>query len=131
MEDGRTIVFADGIAVPLTIQKSDGGFTYDTSDLAALRHRTEQEKCDWLIYVVDCGQALHFETVFSVGRKAGYCPEDTDVDHVSFGVVLGEDKKKFKTRKGDTVRLVELLDEGLQRAEKRLTETARQNVITK
>lgn len=128
VEDGRTIVFADGISVPLTIQKSNGAFTYDTSDLAALRHRAMEENHDWLIYVVDSGQSLHFQTIFSVGRQAGYCSETTRLDHVGFGVVLGEDRKKFKTRKGDTIRLVDLLDEGLQRTWQRLTDTGRHNV---
>ena len=128
VEDGRTIVFADGISVPLTIQKSNGAFTYDTSDLAALRHRAVEEEQDWLIYVVDSGQALHFQTVFSVARLAGYCSETTRLDHVGFGVVLGEDKKKFKTRKGDTVRLVDLLDEGLHRAQQRQIDASRHNV---
>lgn len=128
VEEGRTIVFAEGISVPLTIQKSNGAFTYDTSDMAAIRHRAVEEKHDWLIYVVDSGQALHFKTIFSVARQAGYCPDSTRVDHVGFGVVLGEDKKKFKTRKGDTVRLVDLLNEGVQRARQRLIDTNRHDV---
>lgn len=125
-EEGRKVVFAKGLDVPLTIQKSDGAFTYDTSDLAALRHRVQEEKGDWLIYVVDAGQSLHFQTVFAIGREAGYyCPQRVRVDHVEFGVVLGEDKKKFKSRSGDTVRLVDLLDEGLERARKKLMEKDR------
>lgn len=103
----------------MTVQKSDGAFTYDTSDLACLRHRIQKENGDWLIYVVDAGQSLHFETIFAVGRAAGYCSKDVRIDHVRFGVVLGEDKKKFKSRSGDTVRLVDLLDEGLRRARKK------------
>jgi arginyl-tRNA synthetase len=94
--------------------------------LAALRHRVQKEKGDWLIYVVDAGQSLHFQTVFAVGREAGYySPESVRVDHIEFGVVLGEDKKKFKSRSGDTVRLVDLLDEGLERAYKKITEKDR------
>lgn len=125
------MVFADGISVPLTVQKSDGAFTYDTSDLAALRHRVREEKADWLIYVVDAGQSLHFETVFSVGRQAGYLPESVRVDHVGFGVVLGEDKKKFRSRSGDNVRLIDLLDEGLERARSKLAEKDRHTVGTR
>lgn len=128
VEDGRKVVFTEGFSVPLTIQKSDGAFTYDTSDLAALCHRVQEEKGDWLIYVVDAGQSLHFQTVFAVGRQAGYCSNSVRIDHVGFGVVLGEDKKKFRSRSGDTVRLIDLLDEGLQRAHNRLAEKDRQNV---
>lgn len=124
-EEGRKLVWAEGISVPLTVQKSDGAFTYDTSDLACLRHRIQEENGDWLIYVVDTGQSLHFETIFSVGRAAGYCSKDVRIDHVGFGVVLGEDKKKFRSRSGDTVRLVDLLDEGLHRARKKLTDEDR------
>ncbi len=90
----------EGFSVPLTVVKSDGGYTYATSDLAALRHRVEEEKADWLIYVVDAGQALHLNTVFKGGKLAGYCSDQQRIDHMGFGVVLGEDKKKFKTRSG-------------------------------
>ena len=128
VEDGRAIVFAEGISVPLTVQKANGGFTYDTSDLAALKHRVQEERGDWLIYVVDSGQSLHFQTVFKVARQAGYCSPNTRVDHVGFGVVLGEDKKKFKSRDGNTVRLVDLLDEGIERARQRLLEGNRMKV---
>merc|ERR1712192_330723 len=68
----------------------------------------------WLVYVTDAGQATHFQSIFACAEKAGYNVtgdgEKVRIDHVGFGVVLGEDKKKFKTRSGDTVRLVELLD---------------------
>ncbi len=128
-DDGRKVVFAEGHSVPLTIQKSDGAFTYDTSDMAALKYRIEEDKGDWLIYVVDAGQSLHFQTVFAVGRKAGYySAENVRVDHVGFGVVLGENRKKFRSREGDTVRLVDLLDEGLQKAHSRLIEKGRHKV---
>ena len=119
------------IQVPLTVVKSDGGYTYDTSDMAALRQRINDEKADRIIYVTDSGQAPHFHTVFACSEQAGvYDPSKTRVDHVGFGVVLGEDKKKFKTRSGDTVRLVDLLDEGIKRAEEKLIEKERQNVLT-
>ena len=121
-------MFVPGERVPLTVQKSDGGFTYDTSDIAAAKHRAEEEKGDWLIYVVDSGQSLHLESAFKAARLAGYVPESTRIDHVGFGVVLGEDKKKFKTRSGATVRLIDLLDEGLERALARLREKERDKV---
>jgi arginyl-tRNA synthetase len=123
-------MFVPGEKVPLTVQKSDGGFTYDTSDIAAAKHRAEVEKGEWLIYVVDSGQSLHLESAFKAARLAGYVPDSTRIDHVGFGVVLGEDKKKFKTRSGDTVRLIDLLDEGLERALGRLKEKERHKVLT-
>ena len=128
LEDGRKVMFVPGEKVPLTVQKSDGGFTYDTSDISAVKQRVEDEKGEWLIYVVDSGQALHLESAFKAARVAGYVPETTRIDHVGFGVVLGEDKKKFKTRSGDTVRLIDLLNEGLERAVGRLKEKERDKV---
>ncbi|KJE97100.1 rars protein [Capsaspora owczarzaki ATCC 30864] len=117
VEDGRKIMFVPDQAVPLTVEKSDGGYTYDTSDLAAIKYRIEEEHADWIIYVVDVGQSLHLETVFSAAKHVGWLdPAKVRVDHVAFGLVLGEDGKKFKTRSGDTVRLVDLLDEAVERA---------------
>lgn len=131
-EEGRKLIFPSGQKVPLTVIKSDGGYTYDTSDLTALKQRLHDEKGDWLIYVVDAGQGVHFQTIFAAGRDAGwYDPKTTRVDHIGFGVVLGEDKKKFKTRSGDTVRLIDLLDEGLKRALDKLKEKEREKVLTK
>ncbi|KAH8040821.1 hypothetical protein HPB51_012991 [Rhipicephalus microplus] len=128
-DEGRKVMFAKDMPVPLTIVKSDGGYTYDTSDMAALRHRVEQEKADWIIYVVDAGQAQHFNTVFACGQRAGYVDiSKVRLDHCCFGVVLGEDKKKFKTRSGDTVKLADLLDEGLQRSMQKLLEKERDKV---
>jgi len=132
-DDGRKIMFAPGVSIPLTVVKTDGGFTYDTSDMAALRQRVQEEQADWLIYVTDAGQATHFQSIFGCAERAGYSFLQTDqqarIDHVGFGVVLGEDKKKFKTRSGDTVRLVELLDEGLKRSREKLVEKERHKVL--
>ena len=61
-DDGRKIMFAPGCEIPLTVVKSDGGFTYDTSDMAALKQRIEEEKAEWIVYVADLGQAVHFKT---------------------------------------------------------------------
>ena len=83
-----------------------------------------------MIYVTDAGQATHFQSVIACAGKAGYIKPGVRVDHVGFGVVLGEDKKKFKTRSGDTVRLVELLDEGLKRSKEKLLEKEREKVLT-
>lgn len=131
-EHGRLIAFAPNLKVPLILLKSDGGYTYDTSDLAALHHRLFDEKGDWLIYVVDSGQGDHFKTIFGVGERVGwYHPSVKRIDHVGFGVVLGEDKKKFKTRSGDTVRLIDLMNEGLKRSMDKLIEKGRDKELTK
>ncbi|XP_021553779.1 arginine--tRNA ligase, cytoplasmic isoform X1 [Neomonachus schauinslandi] len=131
VDDGRKIVFVPGCSIPLTIVKSDGGYTYDTSDLAALKQRLFEEKADMIIYVVDSGQSVHFQTVFGAAQMAGwYDPKVTRVSHAGFGVVLGEDKKKFKTRSGETVRLIDLLEEGLKRSMDKLKEKERDKVLT-
>lgn len=122
---GRKIMWTDASPIPLIVVKSDGGFTYDTSDLAALKYRLEHDRAQWLVYVVDVGQSEHFSGVFGGARKAGlYDPATTRVDHVGFGVVLGSDRKRFKTRSGDTVRLKDLLDEGVARAKEALERKA-------
>ncbi|XP_046431493.1 arginine--tRNA ligase, cytoplasmic isoform X1 [Neodiprion fabricii] len=131
-DDGRKIMWGNepGNGIPLTIVKSDGGFTYDTSDMAAIKQRIEEEKADWLIYVTDAGQAVHFQIIKKCARRAEILTNKHRMDHVGFGVVLGEDKKKFKTRSGDTVKLTELLDEGLKRALDKLKEKERDKVLT-
>ncbi|XP_048853587.1 arginine--tRNA ligase, cytoplasmic [Brienomyrus brachyistius] len=131
LDEGRKIVFPPGQSIPLTVVKSDGGYTYDTSDLAALKQRLFSEKADIIIYVTDSGQAGHFQVIFAAGQMIGwYDPKVTRVEHAGFGVVLGEDKKKFKTRSGDTVRLMDLLDEGLRRSMDKLKEKERDKVLT-
>ncbi|XP_073335980.1 arginine--tRNA ligase, cytoplasmic [Pagrus major] len=131
MDEGRKIVFAPGQSVPLTVVKSDGGYTYDTSDLAALHNRLFDEKADIIIYITDSGQSMHFQLVFAAAQMIGwYNPQVTRVEHAGFGVVLGEDKKKFKTRSGDTVRLMDLLEEGLKRSMDKLKEKERDKVLT-
>nr|XP_020139276.1 arginine--tRNA ligase, cytoplasmic [Microcebus murinus] len=131
VDDGRKIVFVPGCSIPLTIVKSDGGYTYDTSDLAAIKQRLFEEKADMIIYVVDSGQSVHFQTIFAAAQMIGwYDPKVTRVTHAGFGVVLGEDKKKFKTRSGETVRLIDLLEEGLKRSMDKLKEKERDKVLT-
>lgn len=116
--------------IPLTVVKSDGGFTYDTSDLAAVKQRVDEEKGTRIIYVADNGQMVHFQTIFAAARRVGYAQDEVKLEHVGFGLVLGEDKKKFKTRSGDTVKLADLLDEGLQRSMAKLVEKNRQTELT-
>lgn len=110
----------EGEALPLIVQKSDGGYNYATTDLAALRYRINKDEADRIIYVTDAGQANHFSQVFQVAKRAGWIPDDVEVVHVPFGLVLGEDGKKLKTRSGETVRLRDLLDEAINRARKDL-----------
>merc|ERR1740131_703749 len=115
---------------PLIMVKSDGGFTYDTSDMAAIRQRLQDERGDWLIYVVDAGQGEHFKMIFGAAEEAGWLNRTAKrVDHVKFGVVLGEDKKKFKTRSGDTVKLSDLLDEGLKRSRQKMVDKERDKAL--
>ena len=100
------------------MQKSDGGFLYATTDLAALAHRVTVEKAQRILYVTDAGQAQHFQMVFQAARKTQIVNKtDTELVHVPFGLVLGEDGKKIKSRSGDSVKLRELLDEAVHRAE--------------
>jgi arginyl-tRNA synthetase len=111
----------DGKPLPVIVQKSDGGFNYATTDLAAIRYRFAQvpdgDGAKRVVYVTDAGQANHFAGVFQVARRAGWVPEGARLEHVPFGLVQGEDGKKLKTRAGDTVRLRDLLDEAVERAE--------------
>jgi arginyl-tRNA synthetase len=120
--DGALCVFFDDIRgpdaslTPLIVQKSDGGFGYAATDLAAIRYRVTTLHAENILYVVDARQALHFRMVFEAARRAGYLPDQVEAVHVSFGSVLGPDGKPFKTRAGDTVRLITLLDQALERA---------------
>jgi len=130
-DDGRWIMSIPDMKVPLILAKSDGGYTYDTSDMAAIKQRLTEEKADWLIYVVDGGQGDHFKQIFKGAEVAGwYNPTAKRIDHVAFGVVLGEDKKKFKTRSGETVKLADLMDEGLKRSMEKLVEKGRDNELS-
>jgi arginyl-tRNA synthetase len=106
----------DGDPVPLLIRKSDGGYGYDTTDLATIRHRIRDLAADRILYVVDSRQALHFRLIFEAARRAGWLTGDTEAVHVAFGTVLGPDGTPFKTRSGGTVRLASLLDEAVDRA---------------
>ncbi|WP_309094859.1 arginine--tRNA ligase [Streptomyces sp.] len=106
----------DGKPVPLIVQKSDGGYGYAATDLSAIRDRVFDLKADTLVYVVDARQSLHFKMVFETARRAGWLNDDVKAFQLAFGTVLGKDGKPFKTREGETVRLVDLLDEAIDRA---------------
>ncbi len=120
--EGAQVVFLDefrnkeGDAQAYIVQKQDGGYLYSTSDLAAVRYRASVLKAKRVLYVVDARQALHFQQMFTLSRKASYAPADMSLEHIGFGVMLGEDGKPFKTRSGDTVKLADLLDEAEVRA---------------
>ena len=122
-DDGAKVVFLDefknkeGEPAAFIVQKQGGGFLYASTDLACLRYRIGRLKADRLLYVVDHRQALHFEQLFTTSRKAGYLPEDVKAEFIGFGTMMGKDGKPFKTRSGDTVKLVDLLDEAINRAE--------------
>lgn len=129
VSDGAQCIFVEGFVnregepLPLMLQKSDGGYTYDTTDMAAIRQRCNDEKGDQLIYVVDAGQSSHFQMVFKAAEQAGYYdPQKVRVQHVPFGLVLGADGKKFRTRSGDTERLVDLLQAAVDQADTILKE---------
>ncbi|OLZ60577.1 MULTISPECIES: arginine--tRNA ligase [Streptomyces] len=106
----------DGNPTPLIVQKSDGGFGYAATDLSAIRDRVGNLGATELIYVVDARQSLHFKMVFETARRAGWLNDDVKAVQLAFGTVLGKDGKPFKTREGETVRLVDLLDEAIDRA---------------
>ncbi|MFE5615232.1 arginine--tRNA ligase [Streptomyces sp. NPDC056524] len=115
----------DGNPTPLIVQKSDGGFGYAATDLSAIRDRVQNLKATSLLYVVDARQSLHFKMVFETARRAGWLNEDVKAVQLAFGTVLGKDGKPFKTREGETVRLVDLLDEAIDRAASVVREKAR------
>ncbi len=110
----------DGEPLPLIVRKQDGGYGYGATDLAALRYRTQSLGGTRLLYVVGAPQAQHLAMVFAVGAQAGWLVPPARAEHVAFGTVLGADKKTFKSRAGDTVRLTHLLDEAVERAETEL-----------
>lgn len=111
VDDGALVAFAEGFKAPAILRNQRGGYGYATTDLAAIRYRTDDLDVDRIIYVVGAPQAFHFEQVFAVARMAGYLPESVLAQFVGFGQVLGKDGKKFSTREGTAVTLNSLLDE--------------------
>ena len=120
--DGARVVFLsefvgkDGDLLPVIIQKSDGGYLYSTTDLAAIRLRSNEWNVDRSLYVVDRRQSLHFQQVFAVAKKANIASEKISLEHIAYGTMMGSDGKPFKTRSGDIVKLIDLLDESIRRA---------------
>lgn len=119
---GAQCVFLDeftnnrGERLPMIVRKSDGGYLYATTDLAAIRHRIGALGGQRLIYVTGAEQKLHFQQLFAVARRAGFAPADIDLQHVPFGLMLGENRQPFRTREGGAVKLMDLLDEAVRRA---------------
>ncbi|MEL7052267.1 MAG: arginine--tRNA ligase [Cyanobacteria bacterium J06588_5] len=105
----------DGDPLPMIVQKSNGGYNYSTTDLAAIRYRINEEKVDRIVYTTDAGQSNHFAQIFQVARRAGWVPEDVELSYAPFGLVLGENGKRLKSRSGEAVPLQELLDEAIAR----------------
>ena len=120
--DGAQCVFleqfqnAEGNPLPVIVQKAGGGYLYATTDLAAMRYRSQQLHADRVLYFVDQRQALHFQMVFEVARRAGFVQPQLQLEHMGFGTMNGADGRPFKTRDGGTVKLIDLLDEAEQRA---------------
>ena len=119
--DGAEVVFPPGFTnregepLPLIVRSRAGAFTYATSDLACVLDRVERVGATWLLYVVDAGQAQHFAMVFAVSAMAGWLAPPARAEHVSFGVVLGEDRRRLKSRSGDPVRFIDVIDEAIER----------------
>ncbi|MES0838279.1 arginine--tRNA ligase [Nocardiopsis tropica] len=122
ISDGALCVFLEGFTgregkpLPLIVRKRDGGFGYDATDLATIRYRAQDLKGDHLIYVVGSPQAQHFALIFAAARKAEWISSETATTHVGFGSVLGEDGRILRTRAGASLKLTDLLNEGMERA---------------
>ena len=120
--DGAQCVFLDefknksGDPLPIIVQKSDGGYLYATTDLAAIEYRTSKLAAERCLYFVDVRQTLHFRQIFALAGLAGFNHNGASLEHLAFGTMLGDDGKPFKTRSGDLIKLAELLQEAEQRA---------------
>lgn len=126
--DGAIVVYLDeyknkdGEPMGVIIQKRDGGYLYTTTDIACAKYRYEQLHADRVLYFIDSRQHQHLMMAWEIVRKAGYVPESVSLEHHAFGMMLGKDGRPFKTRAGGTVRLADLLDEAVERANKLIEE---------
>ena len=116
VDQGALAIFSDKYEAPLLVRKRDGGYMYGTTDLAGVRYRVEELGGTWLIYVVGAPQTQHLDQVFDAVTRAGWLTPPARVVHVAFGSVLGPDRKMYKTRTGENIKLNELLDEAVARA---------------
>ncbi|MEB3209850.1 MAG: arginine--tRNA ligase [Leptolyngbyaceae bacterium] len=127
-DQGAMCVFLEGFTnkegnpLPMIIQKSDGGYNYATTDLAAIRYRVNEDKAQRVIYPVGAEQTNHFAQIFQIGKRAGWITDDLEFVHTPFGMVLGEDGRKLKSRSGEAVRLKDLLEDAWLRADPDLYE---------
>ena len=122
ISDGALVAFPpgftgrDGTRQPMILRKRDGGYGYDTTDLAAIRYRIKDLKATRLIYVVGAEQSLHFRMLFAVARQAGWLTDDVRAEHAVIGLVTGSDGGRIRTRTGESVKLITLIDEAVERA---------------
>lgn len=129
LHEGAKIMRLDGIKVPLLVVKSDGGFNYDTTDLAAVHYRLKDLKRDWVIYVIGSEQKDHMKAIFQAAKQLGIHTDKTRLDHVSFGHVLDKTGKKFSTSDGNLIKLVDLLDEARDRSKTEIINRSNENKI--
>lgn len=121
-DQGAQVVFLEefknkeGEPAAFIVQKQGGGYLYATTDLGAIRFRVNKLGLDRCLYVVDSRQSLHFQQLFTTARKAGWLPQSADFQHIGHGTIMGPDGKPLKTRSGENIKLVELLDEAIERA---------------
>lgn len=121
LDQGAKVMHLDGFKVPLMVVKSDGGFTYDSSDLTAVVYRLKEIKKNWIIYVVGAEQSDHLKAIFQAAKQLGlHTPPTTRIDHMAFGMMLNEDGGKIATRKGGLVKLSDLLDAAKEKAKEEL-----------
>ncbi|MCO5613462.1 hypothetical protein L7F22_067739 [Adiantum nelumboides] len=129
--EGAKVIQVEGQSIPLIIVKKDGGFNYASTDLAALWYRLNVEKADWIVYITDVGQSLHFEMFFNAARQAGWLAADEKplpkTTHIGLGLVLGLDGKRFRTRSTAVVRLADLLDEAKSQSKQGLIDRGRED----
>lgn len=129
-ENGAKIILLDGWTFPLMVVKSDGGYTYDTTDLAALYHRLRVLDTDHVIYITDSGQKTHFDMCFKVAEAMGWLkPSSSEkstkkLTHIGFGLVCGKDGKKLKTRSGETVKMLDVIDEVIHKSDQIIRDRA-------
>ncbi len=131
LSNGAKCIFLDGFTnregepLPMILQKSDGGYNYDTTDMAAMKQRTREEKADQIIIITDAGQSLHFQMLEKAAQLAGYLdPKQVQFNHVVFGMVLDQSGKKFRTRSTDTEKLLDLLTAAIEKAKEIVEERA-------
>lgn len=123
ISDGAKCIFLPNSEVPIIVQKSDGGYLYATTDLAAINYRNDVLKADRVCYVVDARQGDHFAGVFWTAKESGLCKPNVLLEHIAFGTMMDKSGKPFKTRDGGTVKLIDLLDEAVIRAKDAIKDT--------